>query len=106
MVTISSNRNTKAVIALMLGAIVSACSSGGSGGGNNQVIRQKVETAPADLQLLCAGEAAKRRGADSSKVLPTGSSVIQPGLYSVQLNVNGTPSTCTIDDQGNIQSIT
>ena len=100
-----SRRGASLVLALTLGGLVSACSSGGSGG-NNQTIRQSVETAPADLQLLCASEAAKRRGADSSKVLPTASSLIQPGLYSVQLNVNGTPATCTIDSQGTIQSIT
>lgn len=87
---------------------IAACTttqSAGPAGPAAPMVRQSVATAPTDLQLLCASEAANRAGADSSSVLPTASSVLQPSLYRVDLNVAGTPAFCIIDDAGTIHSI-
>ena len=106
--------STLARIATRFGAIgfvattIAACQTtqnAGSPGGTAPLVRQSVETAPTDLQLLCASEAANRLGADSTSVLPTGSSVLQPSVYQVRLNVAGSPATCVIDDNGTIHSL-
>ena len=92
----------------LLAVTIVACQTtqnAGSPGATAPLVRQSVETAPTDLQLLCASEAANRMGADSTSVLPTGSSVLQPSVYQVQLNVAGAPATCVIDDNGTIHSI-
>jgi hypothetical protein len=62
--------------------------------------RTKVETAPADLQLICASAAAKNSGVDSSKVLPVGSSRVDSKTFQVDLDMSGKKSRCLVDDQG------
>ncbi len=67
-------------------------------------VRQTSRTAPADLQLLCANEAAQAFGIASESVLPVGSS--SDGMvYTVILNAGGSQAICTIDDNGTILSL-
>jgi hypothetical protein len=68
------------------------------------MVRQTARTAPADLQLLCANEAAQAFGMASETVLPVGSSS-QGGVYTVILNAGGGQAICTIDDNGTILSL-
>ena len=68
------------------------------------IVRQTARTAPADLQLLCANEAAQSFGIASDTVLPVGSS--SDGMvYTVILNAGGSQAICTIDDNGTILSL-
>ena len=68
------------------------------------MVRQTSQTAPADLQLMCANEAAQAFGIASETVLPVGSSA-QGGVYTVILNAGGGQAICTIDDNGTILSL-
>ena len=68
------------------------------------MVRQTAQTAPADLQLLCANEAAKAFGMASETVLPVGSSS-DGAVYTVILNADGGQAICTIDDSGTILSL-
>jgi len=68
------------------------------------MVRQTSQTAPADLQLLCANEAAQAFGIASETVLPVGSS--SDGMvYTVILNAGGSQAICTIDEEGTILSL-
>jgi hypothetical protein len=82
---------------------LSGCVSAGPS--PDQMSRTTLDTAPADLQLLCANEAARSAGVDSTKVLPTSSRKLDQKNYKVELNVGGTPTSCTIDTDGNIRSV-
>lgn len=70
----------------------------------DQMSRTTAETAPADLQLICATAVANSAGVDGSKVLPVGSRKIDAQSYLVDLNVDGKPMTCTVDNQGKVIS--
>ncbi|MEM8878469.1 MAG: hypothetical protein AAGD23_11450 [Pseudomonadota bacterium] len=90
--------------------LVAACAgnqTGQQGGQAQQTgveVRQSVDTAPADLQLLCAGEAAKRLGVEQTGVLPVRSEP-QGNGYRVVLNASGSEVSCLVDRSGNIISI-
>ncbi|MBB3656802.1 hypothetical protein FHX15_002030 [Rhizobium sp. BK650] len=71
----------------------------------DQMSRNAVETAPADLQLLCADAAAKEAGLDRAKVLPTGSRPVEAGGFSVDLNASGRKFACVIDRTGVVRSV-
>lgn len=71
----------------------------------DQMSRTTVETAPADLQLLCAGEAAKASGIAGSKALPTSSRKLDSKSYQVELNVAGKPMSCIVDTDGKVASV-
>lgn len=68
------------------------------------IVRQTARTAPADLQLMCATEAAQAFGIPSDTVLPVGSSA-DGTVYTVILNAGGSQAICTIDDNGTILSL-
>ncbi len=68
------------------------------------MVRQTSQTAPADLQLMCANEAAQAFGIASETVLPVGSSA-EGTVYTVILNAGGSQAICTIDDNGTILSL-
>jgi hypothetical protein len=72
----------------------------------DQMARTTLDTAPADLQLLCANEVAKSSGVDSSKVLPVSSRKLDGRNYQVDLNAGGKSSACVIDADGKIVSVT
>ena len=85
-----------------LGLLVAGCNgtSQQASAPSGQAVRAAVETAPADLQLLCAAEAAKIYSAPADKVLPVSSQRAGTTSYAVDLNVNGRPARCTIDESG------
>lgn len=99
---------TRAALAASL--LAAAGLAGCVGGGNNaqpttETVRATIVTAPADLQLLCASEAATRFGADPAQVLPTSSAQIQPAQYQVELTLGTGAATCVVDDNGTIISL-
>jgi len=71
----------------------------------DQMSRTAVETAPADLQLLCADAAAKQAGLERAKVLPTGSRPVEAGGFSVDLDASGRKFACVIDRTGVVKSV-
>ncbi|MEQ1952638.1 hypothetical protein [Mesorhizobium sp. CN2-181] len=85
-----------------LAAALSACTTGPT---PDQMARTTLETAPADLQLLCATEAARSASLEASKVLPVSSRKLDAKNYQVELNAAGKPTTCLIDADGKIVSI-
>lgn len=88
--------------AMVVAVLLGACQSGPT---PDQMSRTKVETAPADLQLLCAGAAAQASGVDSSKALPTSSRRLDSRSYQVELNVAGNPTSCIVDTDGKVGSV-
>lgn len=87
---------------LCLIAALAACQSAPP---PDQMSRTAVETAPADLQLLCADAAAKQAGLDRAKVLPTGSRPVEAGGFSVDLDASGRKFACVIDRTGVVKSV-
>ncbi len=68
-------------------------------------VRSSGETAPADLQLVCASEAASRFNSGGS-VLPVSSMPGPAGGYQVNLAMDGGgQAVCMIDDTGVVQSL-
>ncbi|WP_352966664.1 hypothetical protein [Mesorhizobium sp. M1066] len=67
--------------------------------------RTKVETAPADLQLLCSNAVAKADRIDTTKVLPVSSSKLDSNTYQVELDAGGKKTSCLVDAEGNVKSI-
>lgn len=90
------------ISALVFGAFLTACVSSPP---PDQMSRSTVETAPADLQLLCASAVGKQNGMDSSKVLPVGSRKLDSKNYQVDLNAGGKQTSCIIDQDGKVTSI-
>jgi hypothetical protein len=84
--------------ALFAAVGLSACQS--TAPTQDQMSRTTLETAPADLQLMCANAAASTAGTDSSKVLPVSSRKVDAQNYVVDLNVNGKPMSCNVDATG------
>lgn len=70
-----------------------------------QMSRTQVETAPADLQLLCANAVAKASGVDSAKILPVSSSKIDSKTYQVELDAGGKKTSCLVDTEGAVKSV-
>src|SRR6185503_8820400 len=70
-----------------------------------QMSRTQVETAPADLQLLCANAVAKSSGVNSAKILPISSSKIDSKTYQVELDAGGKKTSCLVDTDGNVKSV-
>ncbi|TWI26703.1 hypothetical protein IQ26_05997 [Mesorhizobium tianshanense] len=85
--------------------VLSACVSAPPPPPQDQMSRTQVETAPADLQLLCADAAAKASGADSTKILPVSSSKLDPKTYQVELDAGGKKTSCLVDTEGNVRSV-
>lgn len=68
-------------------------------------LRTATQTAPADLQLLCAAQGAERFGVSRDKALPLSSGPETANSYRVVLNLDGSTATCIIDETGFIQSL-
>ncbi|MBJ3774113.1 hypothetical protein [Acuticoccus mangrovi] len=101
-------RMTGGALAVAMAMAAAGCVGGGSGGSAtpSSTVRSSVVTAPADLQLLCASEAATRFGAPANEVLPVSSSQTGSGVYSVSLTMGSAGSaTCVVDDNGTVQSV-
>lgn len=67
--------------------------------------RTTVQTAPADLQLLCASAAATSAAVDANKVLPVGSQQLDATRYQVELNASGQRYICVVDNMGVVSSV-
>lgn len=87
------------------GALAQACSAPAATTAAQPEIRRAVETAPADLQLVCAAEAAEVYELASDRVLPVGSTVEPGGVYTVILTAGDRRAVCTIDDDGRVLSM-
>ena len=87
---------------IVMAMVLAACQSAPT---PDQMSRTTVETAPADLQLLCAGAAAKAGGVDGGKALPTSSRKLDSKSYQVELNVAGKPMSCIVDTDGKVASV-
>jgi len=68
--------------------------------------RTTLETAPADLQLMCANATAGPAGIDNTKILPVSSRAADAKTYNVELNANGRKLNCLVDVDGNVKSVT
>jgi uncharacterized protein YceK len=100
---LGGKRTVAWIIALAAFVLVGGCSS--VGGSTQPTVRSTAETAPADLQLTCAAEAASRLGVDSERVLPVSSSLAQDGVYRVDLNLASGSAVCMIDGNGSVLSV-
>jgi ABC-type uncharacterized transport system auxiliary subunit len=104
--------DTAGIGRIFIVAAAAATLAGCFGGGTREqaetvtTVRQTVVTAPADLQLLCASEAASQYGAEADQVLPVASRQTEEGVYDVDLTIAGAPATCTVDDDANVRTIT
>ncbi|MCO5063469.1 MAG: hypothetical protein M9924_06560 [Rhizobiaceae bacterium] len=98
------NRTGKAAFTGLVALTLSACQS--TSPTQDQMSRTTLETAPADLQLMCANAAAAQSGTESSKVLPVSSRKIDANNFIVDLNANGKPMSCTVDATGTNVSVT
>lgn len=67
--------------------------------------RTTLQTAPADLQLLCANAAAGASGSTSTKVLPIGSRQLPDGTFGVDLDAGGRKFACIVDNNGTVRSV-
>ncbi|WP_429125360.1 hypothetical protein [Ensifer sp. 4252] len=70
-----------------------------------EMARTSLQTAPADLQLICANAAAGTAKVDSSKVLPTSSRQLDAASYSVDLDAGGRKFNCIVDNNGSVKSV-
>ncbi|TIO05542.1 MAG: hypothetical protein E5X89_27305 [Mesorhizobium sp.] len=98
----------RSILAIAIGFLVgplSACISAPPPPPQDQMSRTKVETAPADLQLLCANAVAKASGVDSTKILPVSSSKLDSKTYQVELDAGGKKTSCLVDTEGNVTSV-
>jgi hypothetical protein len=96
-------RKARVAVATGLAALlVSGCMSGSTAPGS---VRTTAQTAPADLQLLCASSAASSFGVDSSRVLPISSGQLDQQRYQVELDVGGARASCVVDAAGNVISV-
>lgn len=66
--------------------------------------RTSTQTAPADLQLLCANAAMGAAGA-GAKVLPTSSRLLPDGTFGVDLDAGGRKFSCIVDNNGTVRSV-
>jgi hypothetical protein len=67
--------------------------------------RTTLQTAPADLQLLCADAAAKSAGVERAKVLPMNSRQLDASSYNVELDATGRKFNCVIDNTGIVRTV-
>lgn len=84
-------------------AVLSGCSS--TAPEPQDMARTTVQTAPADLQLMCASAAATSAGVDANKVLPVGSQQMDATRYQVELNASGQRYVCVVDNMGVVSSV-
>ncbi|MFW6077007.1 MAG: hypothetical protein ACOC71_04585 [Hyphomicrobiales bacterium] len=87
-----------------LAVVAQGCAMQSSPEPQQPTVRQSSQTAPADLQLMCANEAAQTYGVPSERVLPVSSSV-QGEVYTVVLNAGDAQAVCTIDEEGTVLSL-
>ncbi|MGN7803532.1 hypothetical protein ACTJKE_12460 [Ensifer sp. 22521] len=89
-------------VALAL-AIIVGCQSAPK---PEDMARTSLQTAPADLQLICANAVAGTAKLESTKVLPTSSRALDATSYSVDLDAGGRKYNCVVDSTGSVKSVT
>jgi hypothetical protein len=87
-------------------ALLGGCNTSGSNTSGSQTVRTSEETAPTDLQLLCASKAAEELQVTGGNVLPVSSARSGEAAYQVNLTYEGGQATCIIDESGVVQTIT
>jgi hypothetical protein len=92
--------------ALSAVALLAAAGCQSSSPEPQQMARTTLQTAPADLQLLCANAVATQTGAASDKVLPVSSRQLDATSFQVDLDASGKRHTCVVDNEGNVKSVT
>lgn len=97
-----TSRRTATALILSSALVAAGCSM--SAQPKAGTVRSTGETAPADLQLVCASEAATRLGTTES-VLPVSSMPGPNGTYQVNLVVGSGQAVCFIDNAGVVQSV-
>ena len=90
---------------LSVGALLAAAGCQSSSPEPQQMARTTLQTAPADLQLLCASAVATQTGTPSDKVLPTSSRQLDARSYQVELDAAGKRHNCVVDSDGNVTSV-
>lgn len=70
----------------------------------DSMARTTLQTAPADLQLLCANSAAGVAGSNA-KILPTASRQLPDGTFGVDLDAGGKKFSCIVDNNGTVRSV-
>lgn len=91
--------------ALAASALLAAAGCQSSSPEPQQMARTTLQTAPADLQLLCANAVATQTGAAQDKVLPVNSRQLDATSFQVDLEAAGTRRTCVVDNDGNVKSV-
>jgi hypothetical protein len=100
-----ATRHTVALIAAAFAAQLTAAGCASSSPEPQETARTTLQTAPADLQLLCANAVATQTGAASDKVLPVSSRQIDANSYQVDLDAGGSRHSCVVDSEGNVTSV-
>jgi hypothetical protein len=92
--------------ALSAVALLAAAGCQSSSPQPQQMARTTLQTAPADLQLLCANAVATQTGAAQDKVLPVSSRQLDAASFQVDLDAAGKRHSCVVDNDGNVKSVT
>lgn len=69
------------------------------------LVRNTMQTAPADLQIGCSSAAAVKFGGDHASALPVRSNPVDGGNYQIILEAKGQRSACLIDQAGTVLSL-
>ena len=102
-----SGREASIVLkALAAAALLAAAGCMSSSPEPQQMARTTLQTAPAELQLLCANAVATQTGASSDKVLPVSSRQLDAASFQVDLDAAGKRHNCVVDSEGNVKSVT
>jgi hypothetical protein len=93
------------LIAAAVSALLAAAGCQSSSPEPQQMARTTLQTAPADLQLLCANAVATQTGASSDRVLPVSSRQLDATSFQVELDAAGARHSCVVDNDGNVRSV-
>lgn len=85
-------------------ALLAGCNTSSSN--SSEGVRTTAETAPTDLQLLCASRTAEELQIEGGNVLPVSSARSGETAYQVNMTFEGGQATCVIDESGVVQTIT
>ncbi|GAB2188210.1 hypothetical protein [Roseibium sp. LAB1] len=87
-------------------SVVSGCNTSSSNQSPTAgAVRSSGETAPTDLQLLCASKTAEELKIAGGNVLPVSSMPSGENAYQVNLTFDGGQAVCVIDETGTVQSV-
>ncbi|WP_408642371.1 hypothetical protein [Sinorhizobium chiapasense] len=65
--------------------------------------RTSLQTAPADLQLICANAVVAQ--ASGARVLPMSSRQLDATTYAVDVDAGGRKFNCVVDSSGSVRSV-